>query len=173
MNIPIRYDPDFGPDTKRTIDLRPFFRDPEEEAMETTTPPSVDESLVLDRKLIVSPAVRSEERRERILEMERGERAMRKPIKRKLLEVLLKVSETVVIFLLERFQDFSRYVNPFETKHTEEELAYISLSLPQSVRTADQVLLYMPLLSRTQRYKILRMRRDKLAMYERVFKKNR
>jgi len=28
MNIPIRTDPDFKPDTKRTIDLRPFFDKP-------------------------------------------------------------------------------------------------------------------------------------------------
>lgn len=64
-------------------------------------------------------------------------------------------------------------MNPFETKHTEEQLAYLALSLPNSVKTAEQVLLYFPLMSRTQRYRMLRMRKDKLEMYERVFKKNR
>lgn len=175
MNIPIRYDPDFKPDAKRTIDLRPFFKDSdsEEDIIDATDSPSIMESLVPDKGLIVSPAVRSEERRERILEVEREERLLSKSFRRMFLEWLRDTFETAIVFLIKRFQDFSQYVNPFETKHTEEELAYLALSLPQSVRTADQVLLYFPLVSRTQRYKMLRMRRDKLAMYERVFKKNR
>ena len=122
---------------------------------------------------IVSPALREEGRRERNLMIEREERAQRKPIKRKLLEVLLGIFEQLLIFLLEYFQNFSQYLNPFETKHTEEELAYLAMSLPNTVRTADQILLYYPLISRTQRYKILKMRKDKIAMYERIFKKNK
>lgn len=176
MNVQVRHDPDFKPDAKRTIDIRPFFDDPKSEEEENAIEENHEETpseTAPSFGLVVSPAYREEGRRKRILEMEQEERAHSKPFKRVFLEWLRNISEVIIIFLIQRFQDFDRYINPFKTKHTEEQLAFLALSLPNSCRTADQVLLYFPLASRTQRYKMLRMRKDKLAMFERVFKKNR
>ena len=192
MNVIIRNDPDFKPDARRTIDLRPFFDEPKvvETRKKQWSKDDIDENETFDidepipdeyeeKELppslqgVVSPAIRSETRRGTILKTEQEERERSKSIKRVFLEGLLATFETIIIFLLRQFQDFRTYLDPFETKHTEAQLCYLGLSLPNNVRTADQILLYYPLLSRTQRYKMLRMRRDKLAMYRKIYEKRR
>lgn len=102
-NIKVRYDPDFKPDAKRTIDLRPFFEDSEDEYIEdalTDKIEEVSETYMPARSPIVSPAFREEERREKILKIEREERALSKPIRRVFLEWLRDTLETFVIFLI-------------------------------------------------------------------------
>lgn len=211
MNIPIRTDPDFKPDTRRIIDLRGFFDTPkpdtetlgrqEKEKQENETKErgrekqetkamehwqeeedifDIEEPFFDDEEeaelppspeLVVSPALKSERRRETMLETERMERKTQRPLKYKALDVFLFIFQTFLVSLIERYQTLERILRPFETKHTDKQLGYLALSLPNSVKTTDQILLYYPLLSRTQRYKLLRMRRDRLRMFQKIYEK--
>jgi len=59
----------------------------------------------------------------------------------------------------------------FTTKYTDETLYLIAMALPQSLKTADDLLTVFPLMSRPHRYRLLSYRRDKVKMYRRIFKK--
>lgn len=182
MNIPIRTDPDFKPDTKRTIDLRPFFDKPnieeenidEEETFDIREPflDNIEEmELPPSPELIVSPSIRSEKQHETMLEMERDERKAQRPLKYITLDIFLVILKTILVFLIERYQTLERTLRPFETKHTEKQLYWLWISLPATIRTANDILLYYPLMSRAQRYKLLRIRRDTLRMFQKVYEK--
>ena len=193
MNIPIRTDPDFKPDAKRTIDLRPFFNEPnqkkatdykedmgtgtdEEETFDMDKPlPDEwkDENIPPSLDLVVSPALRAERKRQTTLQIEREERRIRRPFKYLVLYTLLDCLQAVLVSLLEVYQTLEGKIRPFETKHTERQLYYLGLSLPNTVKSARQVLLFYPNLSKTQRYKVLRARRDTLRMYEKIYEKKR
>lgn len=189
MNIPIKTDQDFKTDTKRTIDLRPFFDEPirkntlgdkeemktDEEATFDMDKPLPDEwddaNIPPDLNLVVSPAIRAERKREKILETEREERRTRRPFKYLVLYTLLDCLQSVLLSLLEGYQILEGKIRPFQTKHTEKQLYYLGISLPNTIKSASQVLLFYPSLSKTQRYKVLRARRDTLRMYEKIYEK--
>ena len=189
MNALVRTDPDFSPDMKRTIDLRPFFNEPnkkdvvcdteeiDEEEKFDINEPLLDEwddaELPPNLDLVVSPAIRAERKRKTMLEIEREERRMLKPFKYLVLYTLLDYLQSVLLFLLEGYQILEGKIRPFQTKHTEKQLYYLGISLPNTIKSASQVLLFYPSLSKTQRYKVLRARRDTLRMYEKIYEKKR
>lgn len=183
MNIPIRTDPDFKPKRERIIDLRPFFDKPntkeqEEDNKEETF--DIQEPLLnyegeretfSSSELIISPAIRAEKQRETMLEMEREERKAQRPLRYIALDIFLALLKAILVFLIERYQTLERTLRPFETKHTEKQLYYLWISLPGTIRTANDILLYYPLMSRAQRYKLLRIRRDTLRMFQKIYEK--
>lgn len=172
MNVPIRTDPDFKLDAKRTIDLRPFFQNEEKaDEMENEPEEQEEKEVFYVPETVVSPAYREEVRRKKYLLWEREERERNKPVIRAFLEGFRNVAKAVLVFLIERFQDFEQYLNPFETKHTEKELYYLAISLPNTVKRAEDVLLYYPQMSRRQRYELLKIRRERLAMHKRIFER--
>lgn len=172
MNVPIRYDPDFKPTAQRTIDLRPFFKDEEENGVENGVEDGAEEKEIpYVPETVVSPAYREEERRRKYLLWEREERERNKPVMRIFLEGFRDITKAVLVFLIERFQDFEQYLNPFETKHTEKELYYLAISLPNTVKRAEDVLLCYPQMSRRQRYELLKIKKDRLAMHKRIFER--
>lgn len=191
MNIPIRTDPDFKPKSKRTIDLRPFFNESsqkktasnkeeividEEETfdMDKPLPDEWDDvDTPPDLNMVVSPAIRAERKYEKVLEAEREERRIRKPFKYLVLYTILDCLQSMLLSLLEGYQTLEGKIRPFSTKHTEKQLYYLGISLPNNIKSASQVLLFYPSLSKTQRYKVLRARRDTLRMYEKVYEKKR
>lgn len=59
----------------------------------------------------------------------------------------------------------------FDTRFTDEQLFYIAISTPETVRTADDLLSLYPLMSAKHRYRILQIRKEKIAMFRRIFKR--
>lgn len=170
MEVRIDRDPDFKPDATRTIDVRPFFERPEKED-------DGEDGGFCDRpagpapEMVVSPAYAEENRRRAVLEEERARRERDKPFRKEFEEWFLGFAKSALVFLIEAYQAYERRVKPFETKYEEKQLYYLAISLPNTVRNADDVLLYFPLMSRSIRYKVLRMRKDTLATYRKIYEK--
>lgn len=167
MEVRIDRDPDFKPDAKRTIDVRPFFGQPKKEDDEEGE--SYDQPAAPE--MVVSPAYAEENRRRAVLEEERARRERDKPFRKEFEEWFLGFAKSALVFLIEAYQAYERRVRPFETKYEEKQLYYLAISLPNTVRSADDVLLYFPLMSRSIRYKVLKMRKDTLATYRKIYEK--
>lgn len=170
MEVRIDRDPDFKPDAKRTIDIRPFFGEPEKED-DGEEGASYGRPAAPAPDMVVSPAYAEENRRRTNLEEERARRERDKPIRKEFEEWFLEFAKSALVFLIMAYQAYERRVRPFETKYEEKQLYYLAISLPNTVRNADDVLLYFPLMSRSIRYKVLKMRKDTLATYRKIYEK--
>ena len=114
----------------------------------------------------------------------------KKQAKAKLLEEhfpdLKKALFEGVLFVLKNFTILSAYlwqkmdnlvrslkyggVN-FDTKYTDEQLFYMAISIPSTIQNASELLSIFPLMSSKHRYRLIQLRKDKLAMFNRIFKK--
>ncbi len=58
-----------------------------------------------------------------------------------------------------------------DTKFNDEQLFYMAISVPSTIQTASDLLSIFPLMSAKHRYRILEIRKSKLAMFRKIFKK--
>lgn len=59
----------------------------------------------------------------------------------------------------------------FSTRYTDSQLYYMAISIPSTITNATDLLSIFPLMGNRQRAKIIQIRREKLAMYDKIFKK--
>jgi hypothetical protein len=153
--------------TSRIIDLRPFF-DEEKEAKEEGENENIQ---ILNNMNIVSPAIRAEKKRETDIKYEKEERQERKPFKYIFSKICLLAFKKILVFFIEFYQNLEQKMNPFEKKYDEKQLFYISMSIPENIKTEKDLLILCPFLSRSIRFKILNMKKNTLKTYEEVFNK--
>ncbi len=128
---------------------------------------------------IVSPAIRSERKRLENMEREKAEKRSNTTLRRLFAGWLLSLAKRTLFSLLELYQTTEeKYragewggAGDFTTKYTDKELYYLAISLPQNIRTAEDILGIMPFMGRKHRYRLMDIKRNQLKMYRKIFEK--
>ncbi|MDD4151910.1 MAG: hypothetical protein PHR68_04815 [Candidatus Gracilibacteria bacterium] len=101
-----------------------------------------------------------------------------KSIKYLLLKLLLVLFKKLLIALIylyhiirEKIEAIKRGGINFERKYSDKTLFYLSISLPENAKDVNDVNLYYPLLSQKNCYRILKLRKERTNMFEKVFDK--
>lgn len=179
--LPVRTDPDFIPNASNTIDIRKYFQSEElkkvedwEEAQYVET----EDAEPFVPELIVAPSHRAEEKRKQERQMRREEKEYWQAWKFGIFRILLSLFKTILVFSIERFQWLEKKLRAleqgginFDRKYSERTIFFLSISLPETIRTVEEIMLIMPLIPRKVAYQMLKIRKEKLAMYNRVFNK--
>jgi hypothetical protein len=95
------------------------------------------------------------------------------------LKLILSVQKSITYWLIVLYQKFYDYIKwiefwwskNFERKFSKERKFYLWISLPDNVRTVEDIFFYYPLLSKKMAYEILAIRKDNLKNFNSVFKK--
>jgi hypothetical protein len=119
--------------------------------------------------MIVSPALRAEKKREKVLKIEKEERESKRPFKYIFFRISLTIFKRILIYFLEIYQNLEQKLNPFQKKYDERRLFFLSISMSDNIKTEKDVLLIYPEFSRSLRYKLLNMRKNALKTYQEVY----
>lgn len=177
--LSIKTDPDFIPDASRTIDIRKYFpSEMEKKEDDDVRYLETEEWEPYMPEIIVSESRKTERKRKQIQQEKREEKEYWQAWKFGIFRVLLSCMKKLLIFSIERYQKWERKLRAwewgginFDTQYTAETIFYLAISLPATVRNVEDVLLRFPLVSRKVAYRILRVRKEKMEMYDRVFNK--
>ncbi len=168
MILKKQIDPDFRK-RELTLDIRPLLSDNnndmeyiEDEKRYPLTP----EIIVTNSKIKVSK------------NKDKFESMKNRTLKYFLLNFLLYIYKKILILLIYLFHNFREVVERvkrwwinFEKKYSDRTLFFLSISLPENIVDVKDINLYYPLLSQKNCYKLLKIRKEKIKMFNEVFDK--
>jgi hypothetical protein len=124
---------------------------------------------------IVSSAVASQKKKEKYKLLSKEEIL---DIRKAFFEVLLFVIKNITVFsayLWQKTDNIRRSQNyggvNFDTKYTDQQLFYMAISIPTTIQNAKDLLSIFPLMNSKHRYRLLDIRRNRLATFNKIFKK--
>lgn len=187
-NIPIRYNMDLTTTKSskhpHTIDLCPYFEPKQEEIVEDITEESdinlneYKHSKTFTPEIIVSQSRIVDDRNRLLQQKKKEERKELLTWKYWIFRLFLFVMKKILIFSILLYQKFDNKLRAiewwginFDRKYSEKTIFYLSISLPETVKNVDDILIYFPLISRKLAYRMLKIRREQLWMYNEVFNK--
>ncbi len=129
---------------------------------------------------VVNPVLTNEKNRKEYIAKQKQARQDSKKWKYAILDILLSLFKYLVLSLAEscqraesRLRAMKRWGFDDEVKYTEKQLYFCALSIPNTCTDVRSLGLLMPFLPERQRYRVLKMKHDSLANYERIFNKRR
>lgn len=181
-NLSVRTDPDFVPNASNTIDIRPYFQseisEEKKKDWEDVEYTENEQWEPFVPELIISESRKVEEKRKQERRAKREEKEYWQAWKFGIFRIFLSLFKIILVFSIERYQKWDRKLRAlewgginFDKKYDEQTLYYLWFGLPMTIKTVEDVLLHFPLMNRKTCYRLLKIRKQKLEMYDRIFHK--
>ncbi|MDD2487455.1 MAG: hypothetical protein PHS92_03730 [Candidatus Gracilibacteria bacterium] len=169
-------DPDFKTGGSDIIDIRPLLSD--KWYLEDQEYGERERGEPLIPKVIVSQSRKIEIKNRKILARRKKIKALIIKLKYGVFRVFLFIYRKILILFIGVYQKLENKIRSlewgginFDVKYDEKTLYFLAVSLPQTVYNVEQILMYYPILSKKNCYKLLEIRRNELKKFNEIFNK--